>query len=432
MHVYFSGIGGTAIGPLAMIAAQAGYEITGSDKQNSEYIDYLRKNGLDNIHIGQTEQQIEAVHKQTPIDWLVYSSAVEIENPDHPELVFARKNHIKTTKRDELLNKIIKDSGKKLVAISGTHGKTTTTAMAIWLFKKLGLRPSYSVGAKISYGDMGHFDADSEYFIYECDEFDRNFLAFQPYMSIIAGIDYDHHEVFKTRADYEQAFSDFLKQSENKVLWLSDAQKLEFAQDAEGLIVLDDDDAILDALSIPGQVNRKNAYLVIMAANKLTGEPVESLIEMMRSFPGVSRRFEKIAANLHSDYAHTPAKIAGALQMASEYSDDVVVVYEPLTDRRQHYIKDDYKNLFKGVKKLYWVPSYLAREDKNQKILEPKELIANMENPEIAEPAELDENLKQNIRKHIAEGQLVICLSGGGGNSLDEWLRANFARSKSV
>ena len=429
MHVYFSGIGGTAIGPLAMIAAQAGYEITGSDKQNSEYIDYLRKNGLDNIHIGQTEQQIEAVHKQTPIDWLVYSSAVEIENPDHPELVFARKNHIKTTKRDELLNKIIKDSGKKLVAISGTHGKTTTTAMAIWLFKKLGLRPSYSVGAKISYGDMGHFDADSEYFIYECDEFDRNFLAFQPYMSIIAGIDYDHHEVFKTRADYEQAFSDFLKQSENKVLWLSDAHKLEFAQDAEGLIVLDDDDAILDALSIPGQVNRKNAYLVIMAANKLTGEPVESLIEMMRSFPGVSRRFEKIAANLHSDYAHTPAKIAGALQMASEYSDDVVVVYEPLTDRRQHYIKDDYKNLFKGVKKLYWVPSYLAREDKSQKILEPKDLIKFMDNPEIAEPAELDENLKQNIQKHITEGQLVICLSGGGGNSLDEWLRASFARS---
>lgn len=426
MVIFFSGIGGTAIGPLAMIAKQAGYDVSGSDKQNSEYIEYLRKNSIDSIYIGQSADNIEELHEKQPIDWLVYSSAVAIENPNHPELIFAKKNKIKTTKRDALLNKIIKDSGKKLIAISGTHGKTTTTAMAIWLFSKLGLRPSYSVGAKISFGDMGHFEPDSEYFIYECDEFERNFLAFHPYASIISGIDYDHHEVFKSRQDYEQAFSDFLKQSNHKVLWLSDAEKLEFSKDDDNLIVLEDSDQILDALSIGGEVNRKNAYLVITAANKLTGEPIESLIEMMRNFPGVSRRFEKISDNLYTDYAHTPAKIAGCLQMAREYSDDIVVVYEPLTDRRQHYIKDDYKNLFDGVKKLYWVPSYLAREDPKQNILSPAELIKSMDNPEIAEPAEFDKKLKDSIKRHLEKGDLVVCLSGGGGNSLDEWLRANF------
>lgn len=428
MNLYFSGIGGTAIGPLAMIARQAGHNVYGSDKQSSEYIEYLKKNGLANIQIGQTRQQIESVHAKNPIDWLIYSSAVQIENSNHPELVFAKEKGINATKRDELLNEILDKSGKKLVAIAGTHGKTTTTAMAIWLFKKLGLRPSYSVGAKISFGEMGHFETDSDYFIYECDEFDRNFLAFKPYLSMISGIDYDHHEVFPTKADYIEAFSEFLGQSRQTVIWLSDLEKFSKLDTNESFMVLDDNDKILSALSLGGEVNRKNAFLVIAAAHKLTSEPIESLIEMMRTFPGVSRRFERISDNLYSDYAHTPAKIAGCLQMASEFSDDIVVVYEPLTNRRQHFIKDEYRNLFKGVKKLYWVPSYLAREDKNQKILSPKELIEQMQNKQIAEPNQLDNVLKRKIEEHQKNGDLVVCLSGGGGGSLDEWLRYNFKK----
>ncbi len=80
----------------------------------------------------------------------MYSSAVAIDNPDHPELLFARARGIRLSKRDELLNKILQDTGKKLIAIAGTHGKTTTTAMAIWLFQQLDLPVSYSVGAKNS------------------------------------------------------------------------------------------------------------------------------------------------------------------------------------------------------------------------------------------------------------------------------------------
>ena len=79
MHIYFSGIGGTAIGPLALIAKQAGFVVSGSDKQASQYIDYLKKKGVTNIHIGQSSQQIAAVHDNMPIDWLVYSTAVTLE-----------------------------------------------------------------------------------------------------------------------------------------------------------------------------------------------------------------------------------------------------------------------------------------------------------------------------------------------------------------
>lgn len=427
MHVFFSGIGGTAIGPLALIALQAGYKVSGSDKQNSQYIEYLKKRGIKDINIGQTTENIESVHNDAPIDWIVASSAVVIENPNHPELLFAKENNIKITKRDELLNKILQDSNKKLFAVAGTHGKTTTTAMAIWLFKELGVDVSYSVGAKIPFGDMGHFSNNSEYFIYECDEFDRNFLAFKPYVSLISGIDYDHHEIFPTKASYNQAFEQFLNQSNHKVMWLSDLSKLGIDTD-DKFIVLDDKDPYLNSLAILGEVNRKDAFLVIAAIHKLTKEPLDKLIRLIEGFPGLSRRFEKISANLYSDYAHTIPKIEGCLQLASEVSENVVVVYEPLTDRRQHHIKNEYKDLFKGVRKLYWVPSYLAREDPKQKVLSPEDLIKEISNPEIAEPADLNQTLKENIQKHTKAEDLVVCLSGGGGGSLDEWLRQQFKK----
>src|SRR5882757_2584011 len=116
MHIYFSGIGGTAIGPLALIAKQAGYIVSGSDKQDSQYIRYLKKHGINDIHIGQDREGIAAVHDRDPIDWFVYTSALPLENPNAPELVFCQEQDIKTSKRDELLNRIIDDKKLKLIA----------------------------------------------------------------------------------------------------------------------------------------------------------------------------------------------------------------------------------------------------------------------------------------------------------------------------
>lgn len=425
MHIYFSGIGGTAIGPLALIAKQAGYEVSGSDKQDSQYISYLRNSGISDIHIGQTIEQIEAVHHDRPIDWLVYSSAIKIEDSKHPELDFVASNNIKTTKRDELLNQIITDKNLKLLAVAGTHGKTTTTAMMIWLLKELGTAVSYSVGAKIPFGEMGNYDPNSEYFVYECDEFDRNFLAFHPHMSLITGIDYDHHEIFPTEEDYQTAFRQFIGQSEHNVLWQSDTSKVDISP-SKNCIIIDDDDPMLNTLSITGLVNRRNALQVLLSVHEITGQHLPDLIQIMNRFPGLSRRFEKITNNLYTDYAHTIPKIKGCLQMANEKSDSVVVVYEPLTDRRQHHIKNEYTNTFEGIKKLYWVPSYLAREDQDMPILSPAELIKSLSNPSIATPAELNQPLKNAIDSHLADGDLVVCLSGGGGGSLDEWIRENY------
>lgn len=434
MHIFFSGIGGTAIGPLALIAKEAGYEVSGSDKQDSQYIHYLRKHGLDNIHIGQTREQIMAVHDKNPIDWFVYTSALPLENPDAPELKYCEEQDIKISKRDTLLNQILQDKQLKLIAIAGTHGKTTTTAMVIWLFKQLGLPISYSVGAKIPFGDMGQFQPGSEYFVYECDEFDRNFLAFEPHISLITGVTWDHHEIFPTREDYQQAFQEFIEQSTYTVMWQEDADYLD-TRPANNKKILDASvvQENIYELELAGLYNRLDAWLAMQTIGYLTHEPdMDKLAGIMNNFPGLQRRMEQIVPNLYSDYAHTPEKIRGAmsvaLEMAEEKNQNLVVVYEPLTNRRQHYMINDYGDCFAGASKVYWIPSYLAREDPTQRIIPPEELISHLADPSIAEPIERDENLKQVINQHLDAGDMVVCMAGGGGDSLDEWIREEFAR----
>lgn len=427
MHIYFSGIGGAGIGPLALIAKQAGFTVSGSDKQGSQYIDYLAKQGITDVHLGQSEASIAALHSKQPIDWIVYSSAVEKEHRNHPELKFARDNSIKLSKRDEFLNLVLEEKKLKLVAIAGTHGKTTTTAMVIWLFKQLNIPLSYSVGAKISFGEMGQYVTDSEYFAYEADEFDYNFLAFKPYLSLISGVSWDHHEIFPTRDSYQQAFRDFIKQTAWTLLWKDDYDYLGL-QPNPHYSVQDSSNPTIKQITLDGHYNRLDAWLAVQAVHELTDTPVEKLIEHMNAFPGSQRRMEEIIPGLYSDYAHTPEKIRGGMSVALEIAQKrkLIIIYEPLTNRRQHFMIDDYGDCFKGAAKVYWIPSYLAREDPAQRIIEPSELIKHLEDPSIAVAMERDDRLRQVIDKHLKAGDMVVAMAGGGGDSLDEWLRDRF------
>ena len=427
MHIFFSGIGGTAIGPLALIARQAGFDVSGSDKQDSQYIDYLRRKGIEGITIEQTTEAITSRHEQKPIDWYVYSSAVAIEQPDNPELTFVESHGIRTSKRDELIRYITEEKNLQMIAIAGTHGKTTTTAMTIWLFKQLGIPVSYSVGAKIEFGDMGHYDPGSKYFIYEADEFDRNFLTFSPVLSIITGIDWDHQDIYPTREDYNTAFRQFIEQSQRVCIWHDDADKLDVLPN-EKIAILKKNDYPLSALL--GRVNRENANIVAQAVMQLLGKDTFlEIIEILDLFPGVSRRFEKITDNIYSDYAHTPPKIRGALQIAQETANqNVVVVYEGLHNTRQHFIKDELADLFIGIKKLYIVPSYRAREDQSLEDLTPEKLRDILTSPADIEPSTLNQTLSGKIQAHAEAGDVVLCLSASGGGSLDEWLRRQFKK----
>lgn len=417
MRIYFSGIGGVGLGPLAEIARDAGYEVLGSDARQSLTTDELSTNGII-VSFDQSGANLAKEHEKQPIDWFVYTSALL---NDHPELVCARELGIRCGKRDELINHIIQEKNLKLIAIAGTHGKTTTTAMTVWLFQQLGIAASYSIGSGIGFGPSGKFDPKSQYFIYECDEFDRNFLHFTPYLSLITSIDFDHPDTYPTQADYAAAFSQFIAQSRQTIMW--DRDTVIHIETLTNTWRLHDNETL--EFAIPGAHNRQNATLIAKACEYLeigNSEPIKKAIE---SFPGSDRRFEKLAENLYSDYGHHPIEIAATLRMARELSEHVVLVYQPHQNTRQHQVRSGYTSCMELAEEIYWLPTYQSREDLNLPILEPQELTARLTNRRQVVYSQMDDELWKHIDYAHQQGKLVLCMGAG---SIDAWVREQLTK----
>lgn len=422
MRIYFSGIAGVGIGPLAEIALDAGYDVVGSDPAVSLMTNQLEKRQVQ-ISQNQSGEFLRTEHAKNPIDWFVYTSALPA---NHPELALARELGLRVAKRDELLAHIIAEKNLKLIAVAGTHGKTTTTGMMIWTLKQLGIPVSYSVGTTLSWGPSGFFDPASEYFVYECDEFDRNFLHFHPYLSLITAVEHDHVDTYSTATDYYQAFSQFAAQSQQVITWKDQTQNMRLPASAW---IIDDDE--VQTIALAGEHNRRNATLVAKAIEYLRSvERIHGktdIPEILANFPGTNRRFEKLAENLYTDYGHTPTEIAATLQLAREVSDHVVLVYQPHQNVRQHKIRDQYTDdIFADAEDIYWLPTYLSRENPDLEILSPEELAKNL-NPTKIHISELNENLWNHIQKHRNAGDLVLAMGAG---TIDDWVRNQLAEDK--
>jgi UDP-N-acetylmuramate--alanine ligase len=291
--------------------------------------------------------------------------------------------------------------------------------MMIWALKQLNIPVSYSIGTTMSFGPSGYFDANSQYFVYECDEFDKNFLQFRPYLSLITSVDYDHPDTFPTPHDYMDAFKQFANFSQQLVCW--DDQHSELFAPLNNAVVLDSS-SVNQNIKLAGMHNRRNASLVQAGLKKLSiMQPTD---EILSSFPGTSRRFEKLADNLYSDYGHHPVEIAATLQLAGELSDHVVLVYQPHQNIRQHEIRNDYTDQFEAAEEIYWLPTYLSREDPNLPILQPQDLIQNITNRNSVKVADFNDELWQSIQSALSEDKLVVCMGAG---KIDGWIRDRLA-----
>ena len=419
MNIYFCGIGGVGLGALAELAHDAGHQVQGSDINESLMTKELASRGIA-INLKQKGAFLQAVHGMKPVDLFVYTAAL---SPDHPELEMAKHLGIKTVKRDELLLDIIAEKKLKLIAISGTHGKTTTTGMLIWAFKKLGIPASYSIGTTIGFGPSGHYDPNSQYFIYECDEFDRNFLAFHPHLSLVTSIDYDHPDTYGTPEDYVAAFRQFLDQSQSTIMWKGDGVLIH-ATNEDGWILEQDDVA---NVTLPGEYYRRDATLAIKALEKL--EIPGDHLAALNSYPGSSRRFEQVTHNLYSDYGHHPTEIAATLQMARELNDNVVLVYQPHQNTRQHEVRSLYVDCFEQADEVYWLPTYLTREDPTLSILTPEQLTEDIANRDHVHIVGSKDDLWGMIQQARAKGKLVLIMGAG---SIDSWLRDKIETPQSV
>lgn len=412
MNIYFCGIGGVGLGPLAEIARDAGYAVYGSDTHKSLTTEELGKSGIP-VSTDQSGANLVAIHAQSPINWFIYTAAIP---PDHPELVKARELGIHTAKRDELINAIITQSGLHLIAIAGTHGKTTTTAMMVWTFKQLGIPVSYSIGSGITFGPSGLFNPSSTYFVYECDEFDRNFLHFHPYLSLLTSIDYDHPDTYPTQALYAEAFTEFLNQSHQAIMW--DRDTVINVHPPHSTWLLHDTDMVNTTLI--GAQNRANATLVTKACEWLGISDPGTIARTIELYPGATRRFEKLADNLYTDYGHHPAEIAATIELAREISDHIVLVYQPHQNTRQYQVRSGYTTCMEGAETIYWLPTYLTREDPALPTLTPQELSARLSNQSSVVYSQMNDELWHHITQARQAGKLVLCMGAG---TIDGWVR---------
>lgn len=418
MKIFFSGIGGAGLGPLAQICLDCGWEVVGSDVATSLITQELEKRGV-TVSLDQSGVFLEEEHKKAVVDLYVYSSAVKEDNAEFQK---ALQLGIPTSKRSGLINKILSEKQLKLLAVAGTHGKTTTTAMCVWLFKQLGVPVSYSIGTTLNWAPAAAYETGAEWFVYECDEFDRNFLDFYPDISLVTSFDYDHPDTYPTEQEYRKAFQRFVSQSSRVALWSKDVNAIFGEKKPDNTAILVDSE-VQEYLYLQGQHNRKNATLAIHTLTPILPNDFD-LIAHMNTFPGTVRRFEKLKENLYSDYAHHPTEIRATIQMAKELSDKVVVVYQPHQNLRQYEVKDQYTQCFEGAKRVYWLPTYLSRDPKDIAVLTPEELTQDISNTEVI-LCGLDDALSGDLKAELAQGMLVV---GMGAGSIDAWLR-NFATS---
>jgi len=445
MHIFISGIAGSGLSSLAHLCLDLGYSVSGSDLVKTDIVDILITRGL-KFEVGQNPEFLTQQNSTKPIDYYIYTPALPLDSAEKAQ---AQNLNLNIGKQNLLINQIIAAKNLKLIAVAGTHGKTTTTAMLVWMFKQLNIAISYVVGTPIPFGNSGQYQENSQYLVYEADEYDKKFLDLKPDISLVASLDYDHPDIYPTPASYYEAFVQFCDNSQN-VISHSDISKLEpfLIPKSESKIpttfievsqLLDTE--ITQFITLNGIFNRQNAQLALFTISQILAKNSDKeiilntfnkykLIQKINQFPGTSRRFEKLGENLYTDYAHHPSEIRATLELAREFlkakkDKQLIVVYQPHQNSRQHQIFKDYKTCFDLADTVYWLPTYLSRENSALATLSPLELSLEIQPSDKVQICDLDQVLVQQIKADLSNENFVLLF--GAGN-IDEWFRGHLAQ----
>ncbi|MEV4755515.1 UDP-N-acetylmuramate--L-alanine ligase [Micromonospora sp. NPDC049559] len=353
--VHLIGIGGVGMSGLARLLLTRGIPVTGSELRQWPALAGLRALG-GTIHMTHEPANLDGV------DTVVYSTAIPA---DHVELVEARRRGLRVLHRSEALAATM--TGRRSIAVAGTHGKTTTTSMVTLVLQQAGQDPSFVIGGEISeVGSNGHHGS-GEYFVVEADESDRSFLRYRPYVSIITNIEADHLNTYGDLAGLEAAFADFARltdpegfvvtcaddpgtrrladvlRAEGRTVFTygvaddADLRMSEIASSAQGvryLAGLDGEPLGEFRLSTPGRHLGLNSAAAVLTAARL-GLGVTAAREALAAFPGVRRRFERkgVAAGVqvYDEYAYHPTSMTLALETLREVAAGgrLIVVFQP-------------------------------------------------------------------------------------------------------
>jgi UDP-N-acetylmuramate--alanine ligase len=341
-RLHFIGIGGAGMSGLALVCAELGATVTGSDRADSSYMERLRAAGLDPA-VGHDPGNLPEGAE------VVVSTAIA---DDNPELALAHERGLEPIHRGALLAELCAE--KRLIAVAGTHGKTTTTAMLVWALRALGTDPAFFVGGEVPGLGPEAVNAgwgEGEWVVAEADESDASFLELKPEIAVVTNVEMDHHSRWGSVAELHRAFRDFVSTAQGVAIpALGGLDEL-----AEGRRVVRFDAAVPGRpdlrLAVPGRHNMLNARAAL-AALELAGfelEPpltscfvsvsetkheVSGAAEALAGFPGVRRRLElkgsRNGARIYDDYAHHPTEVRAALSALRELApESLIAAFQP-------------------------------------------------------------------------------------------------------
>ncbi len=447
-RVHFIGIGGSGMCPLAEILIKKGYSVSGSDMNDGDTLQRMIANGVP-VYMGHKAENIQGA------ELIVYTAAVK---QDNPELVAAREQNIPAIERSVMLG-IISRRYKNAVAVSGTHGKTTTTAMIAQTLIGSGFDPTAVIGGKLPAIGGNSCVGNSDIMVCEACEYVDSFLQITPGIAVILNVDADHLDYFENMDNIKKSFRKFVAQTDGAVIVNGDDKNaLDCVNEAKipvltfGFGENNDYRAVMTSpettvydkfdfyfredklcsieLSVPGKHNVYNALAAAAAAHYLGAAP-EAIAENLHEFKGVHRRFEILGKHggvtVADDFAHHPTEIAAALSAAVNMGfNKVWNVFQPHTFSRTAMLLDDFAKALS-----------IADEAIILEILPVRETnVYNIYNTDLGKKVEgskcIDtfEDAAKYVCENAQDGDLILTMGGGNvymcANMIDNMLKEKY------
>ncbi|MEP7293394.1 MAG: UDP-N-acetylmuramate--L-alanine ligase, partial [Chloroflexota bacterium] len=391
-HIHLVGIGGAGLSAIARVLLGQGYRVSGSDRTLNTLTEALAKDGA---HIDPTHDAANVIGA----DALIVSSAVQV---DQVEIAAAQAEGIPVYKRSDIMADLM--LGKQVIAVAGTAGKTTTSAMIAHILIETGKDPSYIVGGVLSTTGQNAGVGAGDVFVVEADEYDNMFLGLRPNIAVVTNVEWDHPDFFKTPDDTQRAFEQFVALlpdegwliacADDPGAWRLAEQRMAHSLQAFpygfdemravlravdpqaehdryrfGMRMIDSDspEALQVRLNLPGRHNALNAMAALIASY-FAGVDLNEAVAALATFKGTGRRFELKGevdgVAVIDDYAHHPTKIRATLEAArGRYPDrQIWAVWQPHTYSRTQALMDDYLDAFEDADHILITDIYAARE----------------------------------------------------------------------
>ena len=452
-HVHFIGIGGVSMSGLAEILLDMGYKVSGSDINSSNLTSKLSEKGV-KVYIGHSEENIK-----NP-DLVVYTAAVK---EDNPELVKSKLLKIPVIERSVLLGEIMKTFPYS-IAVSGTHGKTTTTSMVSMILLECGFDPTIHIGGELDAIGGNTRIGGNKYFVSEACEYVESFLKFYPFLAIVLNIEEDHLDYFNGIEHIKSSFLKFMSlvpqngyivancDDKNVVSLLNhvNCNKITYGITSKDAMwtardivydhtgcatfgVYKNNKKVIDInLKLPGVHNVSNALGAISACHAL-GCDFEGIKAGLENYTGTHRRFElKGIINdikVIDDYAHHPSEIKATLKACKNISHRKIwCVFQPHTYSRTKHLLDEFEDAFYDADTVIISDIYSAREVDTGEI-HSSQLVDKIKsyNKNALYMPEF-ESIVQHLNKHASAGDLIITMGAGNINNVGEM----FLRTKKI